>query len=44
MPDGGFYLRLVVENINAIRHDKEPFKKQASEISGINIKEIEIVP
>jgi (p)ppGpp synthase/HD superfamily hydrolase len=44
MPDGGCYLRLVVENINAIRHDKEPFKKQASEISGINIKDTESVP
>ena len=44
MPDGGFYLRLVVENISPIRDNKETFKKQASDISGINIKEIEIVP
>jgi len=44
MPDGGFYLRLVVENISRIRADKDSFKKQASKLSGISIEEIEIVP
>ncbi len=44
MPDGGFYLRLVVENINILHEDKETFIKNASEISGIHITEIEIVP
>jgi hypothetical protein len=44
MPDGGFYLRLVVENINILHEDKEIFIKNASEISGIHITEIEIVP
>ncbi|MDO9088366.1 MAG: HD domain-containing protein [Anaerolineaceae bacterium] len=41
MPDGGFYLRLVVENMKT---DKKALMEQASEISGINIIEIDIVP
>jgi (p)ppGpp synthase/HD superfamily hydrolase len=41
MPDGGFYLRLVVENMKT---DNKAFMEQASEISGINIIEIDIVP
>ena len=41
MPDGGFYFRLVVENLHI---DKQSFIHQASEISGININEIEMVP
>ncbi|HSM23297.1 MAG TPA: HD domain-containing protein [Anaerolineaceae bacterium] len=41
MPDGGFYLRLVVENLEI---DKETFIKEASEISGINKFEIGLVP
>lgn len=41
MPDGGFYLRLVVENL-AIKKDE--FIRKASEVSGINKLEIEMVP
>jgi guanosine-3',5'-bis(diphosphate) 3'-pyrophosphohydrolase len=41
MPDGGFYLRLVVENMKTKKHD---FMDQASEISGIKIIEIDMVP
>jgi len=41
MPDGGFYFRLVVENLDT---NKQTFITHASEISGINSKEIEMVP
>jgi (p)ppGpp synthase/HD superfamily hydrolase len=41
MPDGGFYLRLVVEKIEI---DKKTFIQKAAEISGINQIEIEIIP
>lgn len=41
MPDGSFYLRLVVTN-NTV--DKETFIKKAATISGINQIEIEMVP
>jgi (p)ppGpp synthase/HD superfamily hydrolase len=44
MPDGGFYLRLVVGNLNILNDDKKAFKNEASEISGIDIKKMEIVP
>lgn len=44
MPDGGFYLRLVIENMSILNEDKEIFKNEASEISGIDIKKMEIVP
>ncbi len=41
MPDGGFYLRLVVENIVI---DKNTFIDEAVKISGINQMEITMVP
>jgi len=44
MPDGGFYLRLVVGNLSILNDDKKAFKNKASEISGIDIKKMEIVP
>ena len=41
MPDGGFNLRLVVQNMTL---ENEIFSVRASTITGINIKEIEMVP
>lgn len=41
MPDGGFYLRLVMENMKV---DKKTFINNAAKISGINQLEIEMVP
>jgi hypothetical protein len=37
-------LRLVVGNLNILNDDKKAFKNEASEISGIDIKKMEIVP
>jgi guanosine-3',5'-bis(diphosphate) 3'-pyrophosphohydrolase len=41
MPDGGFNLRLVVQNMTM---ENQIFCERASSLTGINVKEIEMVP